>query len=85
MYPVQLVKTYHITMKNHHRCVTIYQYTGGGYPRMHLHNTFIQINKQMQGFVRLVLYRYDIGQCRHILSFLACLHTWRQTYRAAGT
>ena len=34
------------------------------------------IKKQAQEWVRLVSYRYKEGQCRHILSFLACLHSF---------
>ncbi len=83
MYPVQLVNTYHTAIMNQRRYVTIHKHTGGGYP--YAYNAFMQINKRTQCFVRLVSYRNNKGQCNYILSFLAYLHTRRQTYRAAGT
>ena len=68
MYPVQVMISYFTTsftvIMHIGREVTAKQYTGGGY----------KIVKAE--WVRLVSYRYKEGQCRHILSFLACLHSF---------
>ena len=77
MYPVQLMIYYFTTsftaIMHIGREVTAKQYTGGGYLR---DSKGTYIKKQAQEWVRLVSYRYKEGQCRHILSFLACLHSF---------
>ena len=74
MYPVQpvisYVNTILTTMVHVHRDVTAKQYTGGGYSWDY---KYPHVKKQTQGWVRFVSYRYTLGQCRHILSFLVCL------------
>ena len=75
MYPVQLMISYFTTsftaIMHIGREVTAKQYTGGGIYKI------IKIHiYQAQEWVRLVSYRYKEGQCRHILSFLACLHSF---------
>lgn len=75
MYPVQLMISYFTTsftaIMHIGREVTAKQYTGGGIYKI------IKIHiYQAQEWVCLVSYRYKEGQCRHILSFLACLHSF---------
>lgn len=76
MYPVQVMISYFTTsftvIMHIGREVTAKQYTGGGLQDSK--GTYIK--KQAQEWVRLVSYRYKEGQCRHILSFLACLHSF---------
>ena len=76
MYPVQLMISYFTTsftaIMHIGREVTAKQYTGGDLQDSK--GTYIK--KQAQEWVRLVSYRYKEGQCRHILSFLACLHSF---------
>ena len=50
---------------------------GGGYSWSY---KYIHVKKQTQGWVRFVSYRYTAGQCRHILSFLACLSSFIAYY-----
>ena len=76
MYPVQVMISYFTTsftaIMHIGREVTAKQYTGGGLQDSK--GTYIK--KQAQEWVRLVSYRYKEGQCRHILSFLACSHSF---------
>lgn len=76
MYPVQVMISYFTTsftaIMHIGREVTAKQYTGGDLQDSK--GTYIK--KQAQEWVRLVSYRYKEGQCRHILSFLACLHSF---------
>ena len=76
MYPVQMMISYFTTsftaIMHIGREVTAKQYTGGDLQDSK--GTYIK--KQAQEWVRLVSYRYKEGQCRHILSFLACLHSF---------
>ena len=73
MYPVQHVQSFGIIMRHGNDAMTRQQYTGGGYLYTCSYRIDRQIQKQTQDIVRLVSYRYDRGQCGHILSFLACL------------
>ena len=81
MYPVQPVISYFTTifttMMHVHRDVTAKQHTGGGDSWSY---KYIHVKKQTQGWVRFVSYRYTAGQCRHILSFLACLSSFIAYY-----
>ena len=76
MYPVQLMISYFTTsftaIMHIGREVTAKQYTRGDLQDSK--GTYIK--KQAQEWVRLVSYRYKEGQCRHILSFLACSHSF---------
>lgn len=76
MYPVQMMISYFTTsftaIMHIGREVTAKQYTGGNLQDSK--GTYIK--KQAQEWVRLVSCRYKEGQCRHILSFLACLHSF---------
>ena len=77
MYPVQRMISYFTTsftaIMHIGREVTAKQYTGRGHSQ---DNKDTYIKKQAQEWVRFVSYRYKEGQCRHILSFLACLHSF---------
>jgi|GEM_PF-984327 len=76
MYPVQMMISYFTTsftaIMHIGREVTAKQYTGGDLQDSK--GTYIK--KQAQEWVRLVSCRYKEEQCRHILSFLACLHSF---------
>ena len=72
MYPVQLAAVHGVIYKPETLSVQIGQYTGGGYLSAYRSSSYVCIKKQMQDLVRPASYRYQIGQYRHILSYLAC-------------
>lgn len=73
MYPVQFVQSDGIIIRYNKNATIRQQYTGKGYSYRYQYNKDIQVKKQTQGIVRVVLDRCQKGQYRYILSFLVCL------------